>query len=976
MGIDTYGLPTTTQIVPSELASPTRNSVAYLAYQSALPNSTGATGVADVYEAEREADGWATTRRLTLSGSETRLAVPQGVSPDHRYAFDWSNDNLSPLNIGEQLSLYVMKPDDSFELAGIGSLGTEPYAQGRYIGEGGKHVVFSTGRFGLAQSFLCSGNPKCKVRQLEPEAAPTGTGAVYDREVGGETHVVSLLPGEEPLKEGEEAYWKGTSKDGSATAFEAEGALYVRLDNAETKEVAAGNPVFAGVSDNGGYVFYVVPSGSEEAGVIHRFDTATGADIVVNPGDEGLIVNVSGDGSHVYFISKAQLDGAKGSVGEPNLYVWSDGEPRYVATVLPSDLVQTSDAGNGVPGLGDWIDGVIRAPKTSGEVGPGNDSSRTTPDGRVIVFESKAKLTTYENAEHTEIYRYVDGAAGPECISCDFEKAPQGEAQLQDLLVTPASDIIHNLSEDGSRVFFETDEALVPEDTDGINDIYEWMEGAGSAKLISSGRSSQYPHAPGFNGSFIYNVLLSVTPDAGDVVFVSQDTLVSGAPEGGTAAIYDARVNGGFPSPSEPAICVEEGCKQAAAIYSPSFRNQASESIQGSGNVKPKKKHKRHCRKSKHKTCSKHKHKSKSGRRRTHRSLARASSAVSETGAPGRPASSTEQVAAADATPIQGPLPFAAAADSPLEYGLEAVSAETSTTAAGGHPDFTSNLVLDHGFKENGELDESKIARTEEVRVSVPPGLIGNINAVPRCATGELFAFNCPTDAQVGITKVLVTWLNKKLTEPIYNMVPPHPNNEIARFGFIAGFFPTFIDIRVRTASDYGVTATVYGSSGEVSLVSAETMLWGNPASPAHDKERLTPLEAPHCKTACEAKNGKGEIIGERPSTIPLDQRKAFMTNPSACQSGEVGILVKSYQFPDPLTASAPLPDITDCTGLPFAPTFEAEPTNHTAGAPTGLKTKLLLPQHLGEEERSTATMREARVTLPAGMQIAAGAAN
>jgi len=67
---------------------------------------------------------------------------------------------------------------------------------------------------------------------------------------------------------------------------------------------------------------------------------------------------------------------------------------------------------------------------------------------------------------------------------------------------------------------------------------------------------------------------------------------------------------------------------------------------------------------------------------------------------------------------------------------------------------------------------------------------------------------------------------------------------------------------------------------------------------------------------------------------------------------------------------------IESCQGLPFAPVFEAEPTSRIAGAPTGLHTRLLLPQHDGIAERATATMREARVTLPEGMQIAAGAAN
>jgi hypothetical protein len=972
--LTTFGLPATLQVVPSELASPSRDSVAFLTYQGALPAPKGANGVADVYEASRQATGWQTIRRLTLPGAGTATAVPQGISPDHRYSFNRTVDPFSTLSVNRLSTEYLSGPDGSLELLGIGNLGKEPYAQGRYLGEGGEHIVFSTGR-GTDQSFLCLQKAACQVQQLEPDAAPTGTGAVYDREAGGETHVVSLLPGDVPLQAGEEAYWKGTSKDGSATVFEVEGTLYARLDNQETKEVATASPIFAGVSDEGGYVFYVVPA-SEEAGVIHRFDTATGADTVVNPGDEGLIVNVSGDGSHVYFVSEAQLDGGKGTLGEPNLYVWSGGSPRYVATVLPSDLEKTSDAGNLVPALTNWTSAVTSTNK--GEMGPGGDSSRTTPDGHVIVFESKAKLSSYENEEHTEIYRYVDGSPGPECVSCNFGKQPEGEAQLQNLIVTPNSDIVHNVSDDGSRVFFETDEALDPADTGGVNDVYEWSEEEGRARLISSGKSSTYPYPPGFEGLPTPNVLFSITPDGDDVLFISQDVLAPGAPEGGTSAIYDARVNGGFPLAHEPVICLEDDCKPGSNPAVPSFLNPPSESAQSSGNVKPKKKHRRHCQKPKQKKCKPKKHK-KAGRTRATLS---ASAGATEAVAP--PAGG--QSAAAAAPPggeVAGPgeegsasrssSPVASAVEPPVEYGIEKVSAGLSTPAAGMHPDFATDILLNHIFQENGLLSEN-MPRTEEVTVSLPPGLIGNVNAVPRCTTGQLVAVSCPTDSQVGITTVYVTFVGPKFNEPIYNLVPPHPDKEIARFGFTAGLFPAFIDVHVRTDSDYGVTATVYGPSGTVSLIGAETTLWGNPASEAHDVQRLTPTEATQCKTACEAEvNG---VKGRRASTIPADQRKAFMSNPSACQGGQVDFAARSYQLPDPFTALAPLPPISDCTGLPFAPTFEAEPTSHVAGAPTGLHTTLVLPQHLGEEERSTATMREARVTLPAGMQIAAGAAN
>ncbi|HEX5593220.1 MAG TPA: hypothetical protein VFX35_07725, partial [Solirubrobacterales bacterium] len=898
--------------------------------------------MADVYGSERLPGGWETNRILTPAGTEGRVFVPGGVSSDHLYSLSRTE------------AQYLDGLDGSRELVGLGKVGVEPYAEARYLGADGTHIIFSTGH-GFDQSFVCfplAG--ECEVNRLEPDAPPTGTGAVYDREADGETHVVSLLPGDEPLKAGEEAYWKGTSKDGTATAFEVEEKLYVRLDNQLTKEVAPGKSIFAGVSDDGGYVFYVVPAGSEEAGTIHRFNTATGADAVANPGDEGLIVNVSGDGSHVYFISEAQLDG-KGTAGEPNLYVWSGGSPTYVATVLPSDLVRTSDAGNLVPALANWTSHVTNKPTDGVEQGPGGSSSRTTPDGSVIVFESRARLTAYDNAGHTEIYRYEDGNASPECVSCNLGDEPaRGDAQLQDLILTPTSNIVHNVSDNGSLVFFETDEALSNQDVDGINDIYEWREGHGNPSLISSGQSQSYPFVAPFNELLTPNIILSVTPDGEDVVFISQDALVPGAPGGGAGAIYDARVNGGFPIPPARELCVEETCKPGPEAPAPFSSGSASESAHSSGNMKPKK-HRRTCRSRSQKRCSKHK---KAKRRRAPASASGAGKPDADAQIADQPAVTVSRDGSSDSpdpgredlggSPASSARP--AVADPPVEYGIEKVSAGLSSTAAGMHPDFSPNILLKHVFKENGQLSEN-MDRTEEVSVSAPPGLIGNINAVPRCPTAQLVAASCPTDSQVGVTTAYVTWIGPKFTEPVYNLEPPHPDKEIARLGFTGALFPVFIDIKVRTASDYGVTATVYGPSGFVSLVGAETTLWGNPANEVHDKQRLTPTEASNCKTACEAekKGPNGEIIkGERASTIPVDQRKAFMTNPSACQSGQVDFAVRSYQLPGQVfTASAPLPAITDCTGLPFAPSFTAEPTSKVAGAPTGLHTTLTLPQHL-----------------------------
>jgi hypothetical protein len=920
-------------------------------------------------------------RHFSPQGNQAVFPIPGGVSSDHRYAFV----AVAPIDGGnhpagsfatEGYAAYLGNPDGTFELIGLGSLGSERLAQGRYISEGGEHVIFTTGS-NLAESNWCSREAsKCPVLKLEPNAPETGTGAVYDRQADGPTHVVSLLPEDKTPAPGEEAFYQGASKDGSVIAFKIKGVLYARVDNSETVEATSEESTYAGLSDDGAYLFYVA------AGNIHRFDTTTEQDDQVNSSGDAEVVNVSADGSHVYFISKSQLDGTKGTAGQPNMYVWSGGEPEYVETVAPSDLVKTSGTHAGYPALTTWIEWVVtpNRVKNADGVGPGASSTRTTPDGSVLVFESRAQLTSYDNDGHTEIYRYDDASGSLICVSCNPLAEPATkDARLQELSLVRPAIVLHNLSDDGSRVFFETKEALVERDTDGVNDIYQWHEeGTGaSIDLISSGKSKEYPPLLTVPNLPSPNILLSITPSGNDVFFLAQEALVPGAGTGGTAAIYDARVNGGFPVPPTPAICLEEGCRPVPQPI-PSFLLPASETTVGAGNVKPRKKkrcrrHSRAGKTNKQRRCAK--------KRKAKGSMARVSAAVGADGSEGSqaaqalPASvpATAAGAAVDEEQARAASPTTLAPGEFDDFGIESVGADESTTVAGMHPDFITRFSLHHEINSKTGLPESD-ARTQEVTVSLPPGLLGNPNAIPRCETGQLVAFaNCPIDSQVGVATLLIGGFGEA-TEPIYNLQPPHPDEEVARLGFYGGLYPVFIDIKVRTASDYGVTATVHSAPGQAPLLEGETTLWGNPADPSHDPYRLTAVEAPNCNatgTACEAPGGKRE------STIPLAERKPFMTNPSACQPMSVGFAVTSYQLPGQVfTATAPMDPITDCTGLPFNPSFSATPTNPTAGAPTGLRTTLTIPQTQDPDAKATSTMREARVTLPEGMTIAAGAAD
>jgi hypothetical protein len=967
------------------------------AVQNPLAIPGEANGSVDVYETVRSATGWSTVRRLSASGSQAVLPDAGGASAEHGYMFV----NVAPIVGSSGGSLanggtdYVSKPDGSFEETGIGSLGDEPLAQGRYISEAGRHVIFTTGN-GTSQNLWCSGG--CPVQQLEPDAPPTGTGAIYDREIGGPTRVVSLLPGNATPAAGEAAEYAGASTDGSAVAFKLGGTLYVRVDDTKTEQVTPAQAAFAGLSANGERLFFVKGEAGT-GGDIEVLDTATETITQINSSSNARVVNVAADGSRLYFVSPSQLDGSKGTAGQPNLYVWTAGtqSTEYIATVAPSDLEQTSGTVPNRPALANWT-GWVMNPLQGLDMGagPGAESSRATGDGRFLVFESRAKLGTYENAGHTEIYRYDALTHTLLCASCNpSASSASSDAEFENSRSVSPPIAIQNLSEDGGRLFFETDEALVAADTDGTNDIYEWEEGTDgipAIALISSGRSPSYPPLPTREERYLpqQNMLLAVSPSGDDVVFSASEQLVPAAGANGTQGIYDARVEGGIAEAVSPSPCSEEGCKPAPNA-APALRAPASQGP-GAGNVRP-----RHCRATKRgkkaagsartrRACPRsHKGKNhKKGRREGARAKARAATAQAQAlMRPSGQASATSGTSAATtsgpSSAVQGASTDAAAAPSGgaggfttavgkfEEFGLDAAAATLSTAAAGAHPDFTLKFALNQKI-EGGKATSA--ARLERATVSLPPGLVGDVASIPRCSAGSFAAFaNCPVDSQVGVVKVQLNGNNagEELTLPVYNLELAHPEREVARLGFFP-VYPVYIGVHVRTATDYGVTATIEDTPGQQSVLSATTTLWGNPPDPSHDEQRLTSAEGAECETACKAPEGK------RSAGIPPT---SFITNPTACEEAEIGISVVSYQLPGAESGiHALLPEITECEGLPFGPSLEVEPTSHAAGAQTGLIAKVKIPQHEDPAERATSAMRDASVALPQGMGLASGAAN
>ncbi|HEX4463285.1 MAG TPA: hypothetical protein VH042_01440 [Solirubrobacterales bacterium] len=313
------------------------------------------------------------------------------------------------------------------------------------------------------------------------------------------------------------------------------------------------------------------------------------------------------------------------------------------------------------------------------------------------------------------------------------------------------------------------------------------------------------------------------------------------------------------------------------------------------------------------------------------------------------------------------------------EYGFKpgSVGVSESSQLAGAHPDLTVE------FEMNSEESGEPVAATGEFRIAMPAGLTGNPNAVSSCSMLQLMSTDvetpgnegsCPQDSQVGVTEVIL--FNQEggaqsLIEPIFNMEPPGGGDVVARLGFYAKFFPTLINLRVRSESDYGLTASLEGVGSLIPLLSATTTIWGVPADESHDPLRITSYEALHCGgSPCTAPNEEPRHSGLVPAP--------FLSNPTQCGVPQrFGLTAISYLDPSLSAAQeVQLPGLTGCEKIGFSPSFSATPTSSQADSPTGLDVELGIPQDETAKGRSTSQLRDAKVVLPRGMTIAADAAD
>jgi hypothetical protein len=332
----------------------------------------------------------------------------------------------------------------------------------------------------------------------------------------------------------------------------------------------------------------------------------------------------------------------------------------------------------------------------------------------------------------------------------------------------------------------------------------------------------------------------------------------------------------------------------------------------------------------------------------------------------GAPVASTTSVNAASATP-------APAGVAGFDTRLMNRQGDPATEA-GIHPDryTTSFLVNTQKGAEFGSVPAA--GDVKDQLFSLPAGMIGNPTAAARCTAQQFnsdgegstaaHSFNsCPDGSVVGMIHVSLERVSAAV-QPVYNLVPP--KGMPAQLGFRVGPLPFYINTKVRTGGDYGITAYVHNTTQLQRVIGAKLTLWGVPAATNH-----SPLRG-----SCLGENfGVGYSLGSCPAGVAA---KPFLRLPTSC-SAPMGYGMSFDTWTNPgsfLHATSTEPAPANCARLDFSPTISAVPDITVADSPSGLRFNLHLPQNDDPNLLAEADLRDAVVRLPEGITVNPASAN
>lgn len=441
-----------------------------------------------------------------------------------------------------------------------------------------KNVATSSGEFVVGQTLM-------------------GEGIPFD------TQIAEVGPGTLTLSAPAMLASVGTSLEAFSECTEVEKACTIPV-SANLSTPSAPNDAFLwAVANDGSKALY------SEKEDLYEFDLSAAEEGAAPRLIASHVKGVAGAGedlARIYFVSSDALTGSEqnseGAIAqseEPNLYVEDEGTLRFIATLIAGDVGFKAD-----PELATAYDVV--SPNSYFR------ATRVTPDGARLAFESRAPLTGFDNRDagngraDVEVFTYEVGGALV-CVSCNpsggrpasreleqpyklsVELGARTEVQAAAWIPTWEHPLHPSnvLSEDGNRIFFNSSDALLPRDTNGAPDVYEW-ERPGSGSCAEGGAS----YLPANSGCLFListgespfeSLFWEASRDGRDVFFTTASKLLNRDP--GLVDLYDARVGGGFLEPLVRKACEGEACQSPPPP--PDFGTPASSSFSGPGDPVP-----------------------------------------------------------------------------------------------------------------------------------------------------------------------------------------------------------------------------------------------------------------------------------------------------------------------------------------------------------------------------------------------------
>jgi hypothetical protein len=315
-------------------------------------------------------------------------------------------------------------------------------------------------------------------------------------------------------------------------------------------------------------------------------------------------------------------------------------------------------------------------------------------------------------------------------------------------------------------------------------------------------------------------------------------------------------------------------------------------------------------------------------------------------------------------------------------FGLEEVvlAPENETgepdEQAGSHPfQLTTTLQL-HQALEAGRSEPSAPALLKDLHFQLPPGLIGDPQAIPQCSSLDFSTLYvkdtnlCPGDTVIGAALVTLQEPANAgfitVPVPVFNLVPAA--GEPARLGFEAFNVPVVLDTAVQTGGEYRVQVNVANATSAAQVLSTQITIWGEPGDPRHDQSRGWDCIA----DASDAPEGQ---TCQPPSPRPTTP---FLTLPTSCESPLTATLTGESWSGGAFEGETSISALGGCGQLAFEPAIEARPETQYASTPTGLEVTVKTPQTglLEQEGLAPADIRDTRVTLPAGLELSPAAAS